>query len=431
MDALAHCIRLEDVLKRNAGTRYYQVPGAGPHHKMYAVGTKVSLLTSHALIQWTLVLHGSGWMLGGKIKLEDIYICPVTGHLKLHFGKMKDLKELDKKGQSQRPDICAVADIIEVKIFKSGPIPFDMVHLLDLLKNYKAENEVLVLNHPGLKDEIQKVQMFGSSYKRLKQVYDLYEDKFNRICEMMPYCHLGEGHWKFKALENEHVKGILEHDNSMAKLNCKLAWAQKKIEALEQGKTEIYEALKREGPEDHGHRTVTVCIDPYDAQKMTVAMTLHPHFHFMLDTDTTERIAKASKSSNIDISTISADEALKAFYKFILDRLGFNHFPHDGNGLLKLIRHSDQHIIDSSVTCPEPDEYGYMPPREEKFSTSELEHIFGWTYPAIISHFVTAMAKEEELVNSVSVAISLAELIQDNDITKEEEENTDAQNRNE
>jgi hypothetical protein len=83
-------------------------------------------------------------------------------------GKLKLLKRCKVKQRTK--DMIAVATVIQGGSFKSGDIPYDIQHLLWLLRHFRSYYAHLLLKHSSLLNESANLFLIRSISRRLRQL---------------------------------------------------------------------------------------------------------------------------------------------------------------------------------------------------------------------------------------------------------------------
>ncbi|CAN6224012.1 unnamed protein product, partial [Urochloa humidicola] len=175
--------KLVDYMKGEDSVTEVDVPGCDPNQR-HLKSTDLAKLLALRILQWFSWLHSAGWSFNGEISSDDIFLTPL-GHAKVKKGRMKLLKRCKVKRRAK--DMNAVANVIQDGIFKSGDIPYDIQHLLWLLRHFRSYYADLLLNHSSLLNESANLFLIRCIPQRLRQLSKLDPAKYRRIISKVPY----------------------------------------------------------------------------------------------------------------------------------------------------------------------------------------------------------------------------------------------------
>ncbi|CAL5090841.1 unnamed protein product [Urochloa decumbens] len=204
--------KLLDYMKGEDSVVEVDVPGCDPDLR-HLKSTDLARLLTLSILEWFSWLHSAGWSLNGEISSDDIFLAPL-GHAKMKKGKMKLLKRCKVKRRAK--DMNAVANVIQGGIFRSGDIPYDIQHLLWLLRHFRSYYANLLLNHSSLLNESANLFLIRTIPQRLRQLSKLDPAKYRRIISKVPYCKMDQDHWKLRCQQNQYLMKILEPESPLS-----------------------------------------------------------------------------------------------------------------------------------------------------------------------------------------------------------------------
>ncbi|KAK3149318.1 hypothetical protein QOZ80_3AG0215750 [Eleusine coracana subsp. coracana] len=214
-----------------------QVHVPGRKFAMYPKPGKSARHATSALLQMVTMLNNAGWSLGGKFSVSDFLVSPL-GLLKFEADLLCNLEKITP--QCRKKDMKAAGDVACIGIFQGATnMPADMKNLLKLLRNFKVTNLIVILNHPALLNEAEKLSLFGCMYMRWLQLQKLDKVKYNAIIAKMPYCK-GEqkSQWKARVSKSKYLQRVLNFNSSVTSppASCPTCGATR----IRQRKTKFY-----------------------------------------------------------------------------------------------------------------------------------------------------------------------------------------------